>query len=115
MRPRVCEWRSPADTPLRFTAEPEAAGEIGSLYTLTRFLGEGVGGHLVSFALECAAEAGFGYVFACTTSARVQRFFERHGFRCVEGDEIPAAKWQGYPAERRSRVRCLRRDLDLRS
>ncbi len=86
-------------------------GEISSLYTLTRFLGEGVGGHLVSFALECAAEQGFGTVFACTTSERVQAFFERHGFRAAEPDEIPAEKWQDYPPERRQRLRCVCRDL----
>lgn len=86
-------------------------GEISSLYTLTRFLGAGVGGHLVSFALECAAEQDFAYVFACTTSKQVQVFFERHGFRLASPEEIPAEKWQGYPAERRERVRCMRRDL----
>ena len=91
--------------------EGSGCGEISSLYTLTRFLGEGVGGHLLSFALECAAEQGFAYVFACTTSERVQLFFERHGFRAVSGDEIPAEKWAGYPAARRARVRCVRRDL----
>jgi N-acetylglutamate synthase-like GNAT family acetyltransferase len=85
--------------------------EIGSLYTLTRFLGEGVGGHLVRFALETAADQGLAYVFACTTSARVQAFFERHGFRAVTPEEVPPLKWKDYPAERRSRVRCLRRDL----
>jgi amino-acid N-acetyltransferase len=88
-----------------------SCGEIGSLYTLTRFVGEGVGGHLVSFALECAAEMGFAYVFACTTSERVQVFFERQGFRVVGADDIPAEKWRGYPPDRRARVRCLRRDL----
>jgi len=88
-----------------------ASGEISSLYTLTRFLGAGVGGHLVSFALECAAESGFAYVFACTTSERVVEFFERHGFRRASHEEIPAEKWSGYPAERRARVHCLRRDL----
>jgi N-acetylglutamate synthase-like GNAT family acetyltransferase len=88
-----------------------SCGEIGSLYTLTRFLGEGVGGHLVRFALAAAAEQGLPYVFACTTSSRVQAFFERLGFRAVGQDEIPKEKWQGYPEERRSQVRCLRCDL----
>ncbi len=87
-------------------------GEISSLYTLTRFLGEGIGGDLVRFALSTAARQGFEYVFACTTSERVQAFFERHGFRAVPQDEIPAHKWKGYPEERRSRVRCLRHELD---
>ena len=85
-------------------------GEISSLYTLTRFLGEGVGGHLLSFALECAVEHGFAYVFACTTSDRVVAFFERHGFREVSPEQIPAEKWADYPEERRARLRCMRRD-----
>jgi amino-acid N-acetyltransferase len=87
------------------------AGEIASLYTLTRFLGEGVGGHLVSFGVESARKAGCGYVFACTTSPRVAEFFEREGFRRVAANEIPPEKWQGYDPERRSRVVCLRQDL----
>jgi N-acetylglutamate synthase-like GNAT family acetyltransferase len=91
------------------SASGEAAGEICSLYTLTRFLGEGVGGHLIDFALELAAEEGLEYVFACTTSPRVQAFFERHGFRIVPPDQIPTRKWEDYPPERRARVRCLRR------
>lgn len=88
-----------------------ACGEISSLYTLTRFMGAGVGGYLVSFAVEYAGESGFEYVFACTTSPTVVAFFERHGFREVGPDEIPAEKWSGYPEERRARVHCMRRDL----
>jgi N-acetylglutamate synthase-like GNAT family acetyltransferase len=87
------------------------AGEICSLYTLTRFLGEGVGGHLVSFALDYAAESGLDYVFACTTSDRVAAFFARHGFERVAPDRIPQSKWDGYPAARQQRVICVRRDL----
>mgnify|MGYP001971588669 CR=1 FL=1 len=83
--------------------------EIVSLYTLTRFLGEGVGGFLIRYALQEAAEAGFAGVFACTTSERVERFFTRHGFEAVEATVLPAAKWARYPADRRRRVRCLLR------
>lgn len=94
---------------------PEAgrgrAGEICSLYTLTRFLGEGVGGHLVGFALQFAGESSLDYVFACTTSERVAAFFERQGFRRVDASEIPARKWENYPADRRSKLLCLRHDL----
>ena len=43
-----------------------AAAEIASLYTLTRFLGEGVGGHLIGFALDEARARGFAWVFAGT-------------------------------------------------
>ena len=86
-------------------------GEISSLYTLTRFLGEGVGGHLVRFALECAAENGFAYVFACTTSDRVKAFFERHGFQQVDPEQIPPEKWADYPQARRALLHCMRRDV----
>ena len=87
------------------------AGEIASLYTLTRYIGGGIGGHLIRFALERAAKLCLRFAFACTTSERVVAFFEANGFREVSADEIPAAKWQGYDPERRERVRCLRREL----
>jgi amino-acid N-acetyltransferase len=89
----------------------ERAGEIAGLYTLTRFVGEGVGTHLLRFALETAADAGYGFVFACTTSERVVQFFERHGFELVPPALLPQAKWQGYGPERRARLRCLRRNV----
>jgi amino-acid N-acetyltransferase len=50
-------------------------------------------------------------VYACTTSERVGAFFERHAFRPAAPDEVPAAKWRGYDLDRRTRVRCYRRDL----
>ena len=87
------------------------AGELGSLYTLTRFAGGGVGGHLVSYALELASGYGFSYVYACTTQSRVVRFFQANGFDVVEPGAIPPEKWSNYPAERREDVICLRRDL----
>ena len=89
----------------------DRAGEVAALYTLTRFLGEGIGGDLVRFALELAEEREMTYVFACTTSDRVRAFFERNGFRVADGSEIPAQKWQGYDDDRRRRIFCLRRDL----
>jgi amino-acid N-acetyltransferase len=88
-----------------------SGGEIASLYTLTRFLGGGIGGHLIRFAVERANQAGMRFVFACTTSERVVAFFEANGFRAVGPDEIPDAKWDGYDPERRARLRCLRLDL----
>jgi N-acetylglutamate synthase-like GNAT family acetyltransferase len=87
------------------------AGEIASLYTLTRFLGEGIGGHLVGHALERAGASGCQFAFACTTAERVVAFFERQGFRRVADGEIPADKWRGYDPARRAVVCCLRRDL----
>ncbi|MAE97345.1 MAG: hypothetical protein CL910_22065 [Deltaproteobacteria bacterium] len=81
-------------------------GEISSLYTLTRFLGEGVGQHLVHFALERAQALGLQGVFACTTAERVGAFFERQGFTWAEPATLPAEKWQGYDPARRSKLRC---------
>jgi N-acetylglutamate synthase-like GNAT family acetyltransferase len=89
----------------------DRAAEIASLYTLTRFLGEGVGGHLVRYAAEQARGLGCQFVFACTSSDRVVAFFERNGFERVEGDRLPDEKWRGYDATRRERTRCLLRDL----
>jgi N-acetylglutamate synthase-like GNAT family acetyltransferase len=91
---------------------PQAkAGEIASLYTLTRFLGEGVGSHLITALCARAREQGCEYVFACTTTERVAGFFERQGFRRVASGALPADKWRDYDRRRRPRVRCLRRDL----
>jgi N-acetylglutamate synthase-like GNAT family acetyltransferase len=84
-------------------------GEIASLYTVTRFLGEGVGGHLVAFALARARERGLRLVFGCTTSDRVGAFFARQGFRRVGLASLPSAKWRGYDAARRRHLRCYAR------
>jgi len=83
------------------------AGELGSLYTLTRFAGEGVGRYLVAHALESARQQGFDYVFACTTQPRVIDFFRAHGFDVVPPDSIPPEKWNHYPRERRHQLTCL--------
>jgi amino-acid N-acetyltransferase len=82
------------------------SGEIASLYTLTRFLGEGVGAHLVSHALDLARQRGLERVFACTTQERVSAFFERLGFAPADPGELPEARWEGYDPGRRARVRC---------
>jgi N-acetylglutamate synthase-like GNAT family acetyltransferase len=94
---------------LRWSEEP--IGEIASLYTLTRFLGEGIGAHLIDAACDRAAELGCTAVVAVTTSSRVAGFFERNGFERVSDAEIPAEKWRGYDPDRRSRALCLRRGL----
>lgn len=91
--------------------DASGGAEIAALYTLTRFLGEGVGGHLVGWALERARERGCSFCFACTISERVGAFFERNGFRPAAPDEIPAAKWRGYASDRRARLLCYRREL----
>ncbi len=82
--------------------------ELVSLYTLTRFLGEGIGAHLVAFAVEKAREAGRRGLFACTTRERVGAFFLRQGFREVPAERLPASKWREYPASRRAGLHCYR-------
>jgi amino-acid N-acetyltransferase len=87
------------------------AGEITTLYTMTRFKGEGVGVRLLKRVAKDAREAGLSYLFATTTEERAQAFFERQGFRRVGRDEVPASKWESYEAERLQRVVVLRYDL----
>jgi amino-acid N-acetyltransferase len=88
-----------------------AGGEVASLYTVTRFTGQGLGAHLVRFAVARAREQGLEYVYACTTSERVGAWFQRIGFRPARHDELPPEKWHGYDPERRARLSCHRRDL----
>jgi len=90
-------------------------GEIASLYTLTRFLGEGVGQHLVAFALRRARVRKLRTVFGLTTQPRVGAFFERLGFEQVPHDAVPASRWRGYDRRRRSRLLCYQRDVRRRA
>jgi N-acetylglutamate synthase-like GNAT family acetyltransferase len=92
-------------------AHGENAAELASLYTLTRFVGEGIGSHLVAFGLQEARDLGRSAVFACTTSERVGAFFLRHGFREAAHDDLPDSKWADYDAERRAKLRCYRIDV----
>ncbi|RIL05305.1 MAG: hypothetical protein DCC71_10850 [Proteobacteria bacterium] len=92
----------------------DRSGEIASLYTLTRFLGEGVGQHLVRYALRQARAMRLRSVFACTTRDRVGLFFERQGFERVSADDLPASKWRRYDRRRRRRLQCYRRELPTR-
>ena len=89
----------------------ECAGEIASLYALTRFVGEGIGAHLLGFALQTARDRGYGYVFACTTSERVATFFTRLDFKVVSRDQLPDSKWLDYSSDRVEQLCCLRHDL----
>lgn len=91
---------------------PEArTGEIASLYTLGRFLGEGVGQQLVRYALRQARAERMRAVFACTTQTAVGAFFERQGFGRVDPDDLPARKWRRYDRRRRKLLLCYRREL----
>jgi N-acetylglutamate synthase-like GNAT family acetyltransferase len=90
---------------------PESrTSEVASLYALTRFLGEGIGGQLLDAFFRTSAERGDAFLFACTTTERVAGLFERFGFCRVGPEDLPDEKWRGYDRKRRARLICLRRD-----
>jgi N-acetylglutamate synthase-like GNAT family acetyltransferase len=95
----------------RASAAEPAAGEIACLYTLTRFLGEGVGAELVDHALREAQRERVAQVFACTSNGAAGRFFVRCGFSRVARSRVPDRKWQGYDTRRLRRVRVYSRPL----
>ena len=93
----------------------EKAGEIISLYTLTRFLGAGVGVQLLRSVVRDAKRLGLAYLFACTQHRRVVEFFlrqrfghDRQCFQKVDTNQVPAEKWRGYDGARKQRIVCLR-------
>jgi N-acetylglutamate synthase-like GNAT family acetyltransferase len=96
---------------LLVSPDDPSRGEIGSLYTLTRFLGEGVGQHLVAFALRRARAQKLRQVFACTTQPRVGAFFDRLGFEPMPTEALPPSKWRGYDRRRRGRLLCYQRSV----
>ncbi len=94
----------------------ERAGEITALYTLTRFLGEGVATELLREVVAEARTRRLHYVFACTSEERAARFFARLRFgrirfRRVAPGKIAAAKWRGYEKARIARLAIFRCDL----
>lgn len=93
----------------------DRAAEISGLYTVTRFKSEGVGARLLARATAEARDMGLDYVFACTVDERAATFFRRHGFAPVGTGDVPAAKWKGYDADRRSRLQVLRCELSADS
>ncbi|MBF0186322.1 MAG: GNAT family N-acetyltransferase [Magnetococcales bacterium] len=82
----------------------ENLGEIVSLYTVTRFKGEGVGRRMIQGLKQEAARQELNGLFACTTHERVVAFFQREGFRIVSHDRIPQAKWTHYDEARKRSV-----------
>jgi N-acetylglutamate synthase-like GNAT family acetyltransferase len=94
----------------------ERAGEITALYTLTRFLGEGVASELVKEVITEAQARRLTYVFACTSEDRAARFFGRLKigklkFRRVGPNSVAAPKWRGYEKSRIARLSIFRCDL----
>lgn len=80
----------------------QRAAEIVGLYTITRFVGEGVGVRVIEALVGAAEAARCKSIFACTSDARAARFFERHGFERVDPAAVPKRKWRrrkgDYPA-----------------
>ena len=94
----------------------ERAGEITALYTLTRFVGEGVASELVKEVITEAQARRLTYVFACTSEDRAARFFGRLKigklkFRRVGPKLVAAPKWRGYEKSRIGRLSIFRCDL----
>lgn len=94
-----------------FSYPTDNAAEVVGLYTITRFQGEGIGSRLISTTVAEGELRGLSYLFAVTTHEGAQRLFERHGFRQVMPEEVPAAKWQGYDLKRKRLVTVYRREL----
>jgi N-acetylglutamate synthase-like GNAT family acetyltransferase len=80
----------------------QRAAEIVGLYTITRFVGEGVGVRVIEALVAAAEAASCKSIFACTSDARAARFFDRHGFERVDPAAVPKRKWRrrkgSYPA-----------------
>ena len=91
--------------------EADHCGEIVSLYTITRFKGEGVGERLVRRLVEEATEQHLTFVFACAVEEHAQAFFDRLGFERVAPEDVPAAKWAGYDIKRRRKLGVFKRWL----
>ena len=94
----------------------ERAGEITGLYTLTRFLGEGVASELIKEVIAEAQARRLTYVFACTSEERAARFFGRLRigklkFRRVGPKMVAPHKWRGYEQSRIARLSIFRCDF----
>lgn len=90
----------------------ENVAEVTCLYTVNRYVGEGVGGQLVEGLVDAARRAAFDAVFACTVSPRAAALFARSGFREVPQHRVPTGKWDDYDAERRRLLSAHWLDLD---
>lgn len=77
------------------TYRRKRVGEVVGLYTITRFQGEGVGVRMIDHLVAVARKERLRALFACSSNARAVAFFERCGFRQVDPDKAPSAKWVG--------------------
>ncbi|CCQ16424.1 GCN5-related N-acetyltransferase [Rhodococcus sp. AW25M09] len=84
-------------------------GEVSGLITVAEFSGLGAGGLLMDGLVEICRTRGIANLFAVTVSAEAAEFFTRRGFREVGRQDVPAAKWEGYDADRLEVARCFLR------
>lgn len=86
-------------------------GEVSGLITVAQFSGLGAGGLLVDGAVEICRTRGISNLFAVTVSADAAQFFGRRGFVEVGREDVPAAKWDSYDADRLEIARCFLRSV----
>ena len=82
-------------------------GEVSGLMTVAEFSGLGAGGLLIDGLLEMCRSRGLTHLFAVTVSGQAAEFFTRRGFGEVARQDVPAAKWDGYEADRLDVARCF--------
>ncbi|SIR77163.1 amino-acid N-acetyltransferase [Williamsia sterculiae] len=87
--------------------------EVSGLITVAEFSGLGAGGLLIDGLLEMCRARGIANLFAVTVSPQAADFFVRRGFDEVEQRDVPAAKWEGYDADRVEFARCFVRVITL--
>ncbi|MGB6179768.1 MAG: GNAT family N-acetyltransferase [Rhodococcus sp. (in: high G+C Gram-positive bacteria)] len=86
-------------------------GEVSGLITVAQFSGLGAGGLLVDGAVEICRTRGISNLFAVTVSADAAQFFGKRGFVEVGREDVPAAKWDSYDADRLEIARCFLRSV----
>lgn len=86
-------------------------GEVSGLITVAEFSGLGAGGLLIDGLMDLCRERGIANLFAVTVSGEAAAFFGRRGFREVGRQDVPAAKWNHYDADRLESARCFLRSV----
>lgn len=86
-------------------------GEVSGLITVAEFSGLGAGGLLIDGLLEMCRRRGVTQLFAVTVSGLAAEFFARRGFSEVTREDVPAAKWDDYAADRLAVARCFVRSV----
>lgn len=86
-------------------------GEVSGLITVAEFSGLGAGGLLMDGLLEVCRTKGISTLFAVTVSGEAAEFFAKRSFVEVGHQDVPAAKWEDYDADRLESARCFLRSV----